>query len=66
MEDQVGDLRELAWYYAAHKEKAEAARAELAKAIQAAAAAGVRQIDIVKATGYNREQVRRIVAGRTR
>lgn len=63
MED---DLRELAWSYASYREKAEAARLELAKAIRQAAAASMRQVDIVKATGYNREQVRRIVAGRSR
>ena len=38
-----------------------AARADLAEAIRADAAAGVRQVDIVKLTGYTREQIRRIV-----
>ncbi len=41
-------------------------RLELAEEIRAAAAEGMRQVDIVKATGYTREQIRRIVAGRTR
>jgi hypothetical protein len=36
-------------------------RPELVDAIRAAAAEGTRQIDIVKATGYTREMVRRIV-----
>lgn len=36
-------------------------RPELVDAIRAAAAEGMRQIDIVKATGYTREMVRRIV-----
>jgi len=42
------------------------ARWYLANAIREAAANGMRQVDIVKATGYTREQIRRIVAGRTR
>lgn len=45
---------------------AEAERAQLAEAIREAAANGMRQVDIVRATGYTREQVRLIVAGRTR
>lgn len=40
----------------------EAARVDLAEAIRADAASGVRQVDIVKATGYTREMIRRIVA----
>lgn len=43
----------------------EAARLELAELIPAEVEAGVRQVDIVKVTGYTREQVRRIAAGRT-
>lgn len=39
----------------------ESARLNLADLIRADAADGVRQVDIVKATGYTREQVRRIV-----
>ncbi|HEX6872664.1 MAG TPA: hypothetical protein VF163_16325 [Micromonosporaceae bacterium] len=38
----------------------EAAQRDLAEAIRADAARGVRQVDLVKATGYTREQVRRI------
>lgn len=37
------------------------AQTYLADLIRAEIAAGVRQVDIVKATGYTREQVRRIV-----
>jgi len=44
----------------------EEVRLKLADAIRAAAAAGMPQVTIVKATGYTREQVRLIVAGRTR
>lgn len=36
-------------------------RPQLVDAIRAAAAEGVRQVEIVKATGYTREMVRRIV-----
>lgn len=39
----------------------EAAQHDLAAAIRSDAAAGVRQVDIVKATGYTRERVRQIV-----
>jgi hypothetical protein len=46
-------------------EELEASRVQLAELIPAELAAGVRQVDIVKATGYTREQVRRIAAGRT-
>jgi CRP-like cAMP-binding protein len=46
-------------------EDAEVARLALADAIRADAEAGVTQVDIVRATGYTREQVRRIVKGRT-
>lgn len=38
----------------------EALRPELAEAIRAAAEAGMPQVDIVKATGYTRDQVRQI------
>jgi len=40
---------------------AEKARIKLARAIRGAAEDGVRQVDVVHATGYTREQVRRIV-----
>jgi hypothetical protein len=39
----------------------EALRPQLRAEIRAAAAAGVRQVDIVKATGYTRDMVRQIV-----
>jgi len=38
-------------------------RPRLADLIRAAHAAGLRQVDIVRATGYTREMVRRIVKG---
>jgi hypothetical protein len=41
-------------------------RLSLAEVIEADIADGVRQVDVVKVTGYTREQIRRIVAGRTR
>ena len=44
----------------------EEVRQHLAKAIRDATAEGTPQVQIVKATGYTREQVRLIVAGRTR
>lgn len=60
------DVKELARRHAIRTKAHEASRLELAEAIREAAAAGMRQVDIVKATGYTREQIRRIVAGRTR
>lgn len=41
-------------------------RLALAEVIRTAVAKGMRQVDIVRTTGYTREQVRLIVAGRTR
>ncbi len=49
--DRLRDLRD----------KAEAERLQLADAIRLAAAEGMRQVDIVRATGYTREQVRLII-----
>ena len=43
----------------------EEVRLSLADAIRTAAAEGMRQVDIVRASGYTREQVRMISAGRT-
>jgi CRP-like cAMP-binding protein len=61
--DQLTKLRRL---YHFKLMETEAARQVLADAIREAAAEGWRQVDIVMATGYTREQIRRIVAGRTR
>jgi hypothetical protein len=46
---------------AAARARTDKARDELAAEIVAAARAGVRQVDIVRVTGYTRETVRRIV-----
>lgn len=46
---------------AAAKAKVDVARADLAAAIVEAANDGVRQVEIVRATGYNRERVRQIL-----
>lgn len=43
------------------REKVDQARAALAEAIRAADRDGVRQVDIVTATGYSRERVRQII-----
>lgn len=45
----------------AARAKVDRAREDLAAAIVAAAQSGVRQVDIVRVTGYTRETVRRIV-----
>ncbi|GAB1642976.1 hypothetical protein [Krasilnikovia sp. MM14-A1259] len=41
--------------------RVEQARADLAEAIRAADRDGMRQVDIVVATGYSRERIRQIV-----
>jgi DNA invertase Pin-like site-specific DNA recombinase len=56
----VSRLKEAAAAYRSAKEALDKARPELAEAIAEAARAGVRQGEIVRATGYTREQVRRI------
>ncbi|MFI7071867.1 hypothetical protein [Micromonospora sediminicola] len=43
------------------REKVDQARAALAEEIRAADRDGVRQVDIVAATGYSRERVRQII-----
>ncbi|MCO8273157.1 hypothetical protein M1L60_21425 [Actinoplanes sp. TRM 88003] len=43
------------------REKVDQARGELAEEIRAADRVGMRQVDIVAATGYSRERVRQIV-----
>lgn len=43
------------------REKVDQARAELAEEIRAADRDGMRQVDIVAATGYSRERVRQII-----
>ena len=43
------------------RKKVDQARAALAEAIRAADRDGVRQVDIVAATGYSRERVRQII-----
>jgi predicted transcriptional regulator len=53
-------LDEAAAVYRAAKEALEAARPVLAEAIVNAARSGMRQTEIVRASGYTREQVRRI------
>jgi hypothetical protein len=55
-----GQLEEAAGVYAEAQKRAEAARQALADLIVEAARAGMRQVDIVKATGYTRESVRKI------
>lgn len=44
-----------------HRDLIEARRRELAAAMVAAAEAGTRQVDIIRVTGYSREQVRTIL-----
>lgn len=61
---EVSDrTRSLGRRYRKLRDELDELRPELAAAIRADAAAGVRQVDIVKATGYTREMVRLIVAG---
>lgn len=59
-------LKEKAERYRTLRDETTTAREALAEAIRKAASEGMRQVDIVHATGYTREQIRLIVAGRTR
>jgi hypothetical protein len=43
------------------RSRVDQARADLAEEIRAADRAGMRQVDIVTATGYSRERVRQII-----
>lgn len=43
------------------RDRVDRARADLAEEIRAADRAGMRQVDIVTATGYSRERIRQIV-----
>lgn len=45
----------------ASRDRVTATRTELAQAIVGAAVAGMRQVDIIRATGYSRETVRSIL-----
>jgi len=56
----VTRLEDAAATYRTAKQALDAARPALAVAIAEAARAGVRQNEIVRVTGYTREQVRRI------
>lgn len=56
----VTRLEEAAAAYRVAKEALDKARPALAEAIVEAARSGTRQTDIVRVTGYTREQVRRI------
>lgn len=47
--------------YRRAEKKADETRSELFAAIVAAKAAGVAQVDIVRATGYTRERIRQII-----
>lgn len=61
--DTIADMTELedaARAYRDAKEALDTARPRLAEAIVAAARGGVRQSEIVRVSGYTREQVRRI------
>ncbi len=58
--DATKRLTEATAAYVAATAHADSAREDLANAIIQAARDGVRQVDIVKATGYTRERVRQI------
>ena len=60
------ELAQLAETYQDLLAAVDQARIALADGIRRASAQGRRQVEIAKVTGYTREQVRRIVAGRTR
>ena len=61
-----GELLELGEQYQRLRDQMEEVRERLVPAIRAAAADGVAQGDMVKATGYTREAVRRIADPKVR
>lgn len=60
-EDLAAFVAQVAAIYRQQQRVAEDARLALAAAIREAASKGVRQVDIIRASGYTREQVRKIV-----
>ena len=57
---RVTDLEDAAREYREARDALDSARPRLAEAIAAAARAGTKQAEIVRVSGYTREQVRRI------
>jgi len=66
MSTELDELWQVGRKFQRLRTEAQVLRPEVAEKIRAAALAGVAQVDIVQATGYTRDQVRKIVAGRTR
>jgi hypothetical protein len=66
MTDELDELQQVGRRFQRLRTEAEALRPTVAEKIRAAAQAGVAQVEIVKATGYTRDQVRKIAKGKTR
>lgn len=66
MTDELHELQQVGRKFQRLRTEAEALRPEVAERIRAAAQAGIPQVEIVRATGYTRDQVRKIVLGKTR
>jgi len=58
--DHMDQLTQLGRRHQRLRADLDAIRPQLADAIRAAAAAGTPQVDIVRATGYTRDQIRQI------
>lgn len=59
-------LDELSRRHAELAEQLKAVRVDLLPAVKAAAAQGIPQVEIVRATGWTREHIRNIVAGKVK
>jgi activator of 2-hydroxyglutaryl-CoA dehydratase len=62
-EQAMTNVRTATRKYRTAQQRQEDAREQLAAAIREASAAGARQVDLVNATGYTREHIRRILKG---
>lgn len=60
-QERIDELQRIADAYHRAQKRADERRAVLHETIRAAAAAGVRQVDIVSATGYTRDNIRKTI-----
>lgn len=60
-QERIDELQRVAGAYHRAQKRADERRAVLHETIRAAAAAGVKQVDIVAATGYTRDNIRKTI-----
>lgn len=63
VEESLAELRAATSRYRAALKRVEETRSAQRAAIRSAIDAGVKQVDVARITGYNREHVRRILLG---